>query len=77
MLEETGPSILISSLTNIMADLVGSFTGSPEITLLCVANIVSILIDFFYQITFFTAILVKVVIWEEKYLKKSFFSVFF
>ncbi|CAD5208391.1 unnamed protein product [Bursaphelenchus xylophilus] len=57
ILIETGPSILISALANIFADAVGSFTGSMEITLLCVGNIASICVDFFYQITFFTAVL--------------------
>lgn len=57
VLIETGPSILISALANITADTVGSFTGSMEITLLCVGNIMSIIVDFFYQITFFTAAL--------------------
>lgn len=66
VLEETGPSILISALTNIMADSVGSFTGSPEITLLCLANIVAIIVDFFFQITFFTAILIVFARLEEK-----------
>uniref|UniRef100_A0A183BVE9 SSD domain-containing protein n=1 Tax=Globodera pallida TaxID=36090 RepID=A0A183BVE9_GLOPA len=55
VLEETGPAILISALTNIFADLVGAFIGSEEITLLCVGNIASIIVDFFYQITLFTA----------------------
>ncbi|CAK5059630.1 unnamed protein product [Meloidogyne enterolobii] len=55
VLEETGPAIMISALTNISSDIIGSFTGSPEITLLCVGNIASITVDFFYQITLFTS----------------------
>ena len=47
VLEETGPAILISALTNITADVVGSFTGSPEITLLCVGNIASVCLSNF------------------------------
>ncbi|KAL3118481.1 hypothetical protein niasHT_008713 [Heterodera trifolii] len=58
VLEDTGPAILISTLTNIFADLVGAFLGSEEITLLCIGNIASIIVDFFYQITLFTAVLV-------------------
>ncbi|KAI6189429.1 SSD domain-containing protein [Aphelenchoides bicaudatus] len=57
VLVETGPAILISALTNFMADLVGSFTGSPEVTLLCVGNMASIVVDFIYQITFYTAVM--------------------
>lgn len=49
-----------------MADMIGAFTGSPEITLLCVANLASIIVDFFYQITLFTAVLAVVGIEEEK-----------
>ena len=47
---ETGPAILISALTNILADAVGTFTGSPEITLLCYGNMASIFVDFIYQV---------------------------
>jgi hypothetical protein len=59
---------MISALTNISSDIIGSFTGSPEITLLCIGNIASvcfffinfkinlkITVDFFYQITLFTS----------------------
>ncbi|KAF7638765.1 SSD domain-containing protein [Meloidogyne graminicola] len=58
VLEETGPAIMISALTNISSDIIGSFTGSPEITLLCIGNIASIIVDFFYQITLFTSVLI-------------------
>lgn len=42
---ETGPAILISALTNFCADFVGSFTGSPEVTLLCVGSMASIFVS--------------------------------
>lgn len=57
VLIDTGPAILISALTNILADAVGSFTGSPEVTLLCAGNMSSIFVDFIYQITFYTAVM--------------------
>ncbi|KAI1701030.1 patched family domain-containing protein [Ditylenchus destructor] len=57
VLEDTGPAILISALTNILADSIGAFTGSPEITLLCVANIMAIAVDFLFHITFFCSFL--------------------
>ncbi|CAD5206116.1 unnamed protein product [Bursaphelenchus okinawaensis] len=57
VLIDTGPAILISALTNILADAVGSFTGSPEVTLLCAGNMASIFIDFIYQITFYTSVM--------------------
>lgn len=53
VLIDCGPAILISALTNLLADAVGSFTGSPEVTLLCAGNMASIAIDFVYQITFY------------------------
>ncbi|KAH7726785.1 CRE-PTR-12 protein [Aphelenchoides avenae] len=57
VLIDTGPAILISALTNILADAVGSVTGSPEITLLCIGNMAAIFVDFIYQITFYSAIM--------------------
>ena len=50
VMADTGPAILISALTNILADLVGTYTGAPEITLLAYANMVCIAVDFFYQV---------------------------
>ncbi|VDM59600.1 unnamed protein product, partial [Angiostrongylus costaricensis] len=58
VLSETGPAIMISALTNISADAVGAFTSSPEITLLCYGNAASIFVDFIYQITFYSAVMV-------------------
>ncbi|VDK65056.1 unnamed protein product [Onchocerca ochengi] len=57
VLEETGPAILVSALTNILADAVGVFTGSPNITILCFGNMASILMDYVYQLTFYSAIM--------------------
>ena len=50
MLSEVGPAILISALTNIFSDAIGTFTGSPEITLLCVGNLFAMFIAFIYQV---------------------------
>ncbi|VDK89164.1 unnamed protein product [Litomosoides sigmodontis] len=57
VLEETGPAILISALTNILADAVGSMIGSPSITVLCFGNMSSIFMDYVYQLTFYSAIM--------------------
>ncbi|KAI6208584.1 SSD domain-containing protein [Aphelenchoides besseyi] len=57
VLVDCGPAIAISALTNILADAVGSFTGSPEVTLLCIGSMCSIFIDFIYQISFYSAIM--------------------
>ncbi|CAG9538028.1 unnamed protein product [Cercopithifilaria johnstoni] len=66
VLEETGPAILISALTNILADAIGSFTGSPSITILCFGNMLSIFIDYIYQLTFYSAIMCIVGHFEMK-----------
>lgn len=57
---ETGPAILISASTNIFADLVGTFTGSPEITLLCIGNMTAIFIDLIFQVTVFSSVMIIV-----------------
>uniref|UniRef100_A0A1I7XPK5 SSD domain-containing protein n=1 Tax=Heterorhabditis bacteriophora TaxID=37862 RepID=A0A1I7XPK5_HETBA len=50
VLSDTGPAIMISALTNILADTVGTYTGSPEITLLAYGNMACIFVDFIYQV---------------------------
>ncbi|GMR53996.1 hypothetical protein PMAYCL1PPCAC_24191 [Pristionchus mayeri] len=57
VLGEVGPAILISCLTNLFADLVGSFTSSPEITLLCGGNMLSMCVAFVYQMTFYAGLM--------------------
>ncbi|GMR53694.1 hypothetical protein PMAYCL1PPCAC_23889 [Pristionchus mayeri] len=71
VLMDTGPSILISALTNILADYVGTYTGAPEITLLAYANMVCIFVDFIYQITFYSAIMILVGAVEMNYEKNE------
>ncbi|CAJ0570413.1 unnamed protein product, partial [Mesorhabditis spiculigera] len=57
VLSEVGPAILISCLTNMFADFVGSFTSSPEITLLCTGNMLSMWFAFIYQLTFYAGLM--------------------
>ncbi|VDL74669.1 unnamed protein product [Nippostrongylus brasiliensis] len=57
VLSEVGPAILISCLTNMFADAVGSFTSSPEITLLCTGNMLSMCVAFIYQMTFYAGLM--------------------
>uniref|UniRef100_A0A0N5B7C2 SSD domain-containing protein n=1 Tax=Strongyloides papillosus TaxID=174720 RepID=A0A0N5B7C2_STREA len=54
---ETGPSILLSAFTNILAFFVGCITSPPEIQLFCIGNGFAIFIDTFYQLTIFSAVM--------------------
>lgn len=57
VMAEVGPAILISCLTNMFADFVGAFTSSPEITLLCTGNMLSMWFAFIYQMTFYAGLM--------------------
>uniref|UniRef100_A0AC35U5B9 SSD domain-containing protein n=1 Tax=Rhabditophanes sp. KR3021 TaxID=114890 RepID=A0AC35U5B9_9BILA len=61
---ETGPSILLSAFTNILAFCVGSITSPPEIQLFCLGNALAIFIDTIYQVTLYAAILAFVCVQE-------------
>ncbi|VDN04492.1 unnamed protein product [Thelazia callipaeda] len=60
MLEEVGPSVSITTLTNVLAFGVGAFSSTPEIQIFSVGNASAMIFDFIYQITLFVAILVIV-----------------
>ncbi|VDN50128.1 unnamed protein product [Dracunculus medinensis] len=57
VLSEVGPAILISALTNILADGVGCWTSSPEIRLLCLGNLFSMFMAYIYQMTFYSGLM--------------------
>uniref|UniRef100_A0A915C1G2 SSD domain-containing protein n=1 Tax=Parascaris univalens TaxID=6257 RepID=A0A915C1G2_PARUN len=57
-MEEAGPSITVTSLTNGLSFAVGGLANTPAIRLFCIYAAVGVLIDFIYQITFFAAAMV-------------------
>uniref|UniRef100_A0A915BPN7 SSD domain-containing protein n=1 Tax=Parascaris univalens TaxID=6257 RepID=A0A915BPN7_PARUN len=57
VLMEVGPAILISAITNILADGVGCWTSSPELRLLCIGNLFSMFIAYIYQMTFYSGLM--------------------
>uniref|UniRef100_A0A8R1TJB3 SSD domain-containing protein n=1 Tax=Onchocerca volvulus TaxID=6282 RepID=A0A8R1TJB3_ONCVO len=52
----SGTSVTVTSLTDILCFVVGLFSNLPVVQLFCIYASVAIMIDFIYQITFFTAI---------------------
>uniref|UniRef100_A0A183H9F2 SSD domain-containing protein n=1 Tax=Onchocerca flexuosa TaxID=387005 RepID=A0A183H9F2_9BILA len=52
----SGASVTVTSLTDILCFVVGLFSNLPVVQLFCIYTSVAIMIDFIYQITFFTAI---------------------
>jgi len=57
-LRRGGMSILITSLTDFLAFVIGSTTNLPALSSFCVYAGIGVLFDFFFQITFFAACMV-------------------
>ncbi|CAD6191482.1 unnamed protein product [Caenorhabditis auriculariae] len=57
-LADAGPSISITSLTNLLSFGIGIFTPTPAIYTFCVFISVAVVYDYVYQIFFFSAVLV-------------------
>ncbi|VDM97657.1 unnamed protein product, partial [Onchocerca ochengi] len=51
VLEKIGPSITITTLTNVLAFTVGVFTSVPEIQVFCLGNASAMLVAFIYQVS--------------------------
>ncbi|CAD5210988.1 unnamed protein product [Bursaphelenchus okinawaensis] len=58
VMEDTGASITITTLTNVLAFLIGAMTPTPEIQLFSIGNALAIVIDYVYQWTIFGSVMV-------------------
>ncbi len=57
-LAEAGPSITITSLTNALSFGIGALSTTPAIQIFCTYTAVAVAVDYFFQVTFFSAVLV-------------------
>ncbi|GMR60421.1 hypothetical protein PMAYCL1PPCAC_30616, partial [Pristionchus mayeri] len=58
MLMECGPSVAITTITNVAAFGISALSGAPEIQLFSIGNAVCIFIAFIFQLTVFGAVMV-------------------
>jgi len=56
-LEDAGPSITISSLTNIMSFTIGATSDTPAVRTFCLYSAIAIALGYFYQLILFTAVM--------------------
>lgn len=61
---EIGASITITTLTNVLAFVIGAFTPTPEIFIFSLGNATAITIDYIYEWTVFGATMAIVGKWE-------------
>ena len=57
VLKLAGPSITLTSITNVFSFLMGSYTSIPALRILCIFASMGMFFDFFNQITIFCAVL--------------------
>ncbi|TMS35868.1 hypothetical protein L596_003165 [Steinernema carpocapsae] len=56
-LEDAGPSITISALTNVMSFAIGIVSDTPAVRTFCIYSAVAIMVAYLYQLILFTAVI--------------------
>ncbi|KAK6745350.1 hypothetical protein RB195_011840 [Necator americanus] len=65
--EDVGPSITITSVTNVLSFVIGAITPTPEVRLFCFGTATAMALTYIYQMILFGAVLSLVSRYEKKH----------